>query len=171
MKKIDLGQTINTFANIGVIAGIVFLAFELQQNQTVGRAATRNEITAAHMQLNQFQSTQELAAIVFRSDRDEPLSAEEAWQLRQWLSNWLLFWENVGYQYRSGLYDESEYRSQLELMKIFLNRRKSLKTQFCIQRSLGTLSSEFVADIEGLLDEPCPSAVQDLSDGDIRPIR
>ena len=32
MKNIDFGQTINTFANIGVIAGIVFLILELQQN-------------------------------------------------------------------------------------------------------------------------------------------
>jgi hypothetical protein len=31
MKKIDLGQTIAIFANIGVIAGIVFLSVELQQ--------------------------------------------------------------------------------------------------------------------------------------------
>jgi len=32
MKKIDLGQTIGVLANIGVIAGIVFLAMELRQN-------------------------------------------------------------------------------------------------------------------------------------------
>ena len=32
MKKPDLGQTITIFANLGVIAGIVFLGIELQQN-------------------------------------------------------------------------------------------------------------------------------------------
>ena len=35
MKKIDLGQTIQIVANIGVIAGIVFLAFELRQNNAL----------------------------------------------------------------------------------------------------------------------------------------
>ena len=30
--KINIGQTLNTLANIGVIAGIVFLAVELGQN-------------------------------------------------------------------------------------------------------------------------------------------
>jgi len=35
MKKIDLGQTIGILANIGVIAGIVFLAIEVRQNQRV----------------------------------------------------------------------------------------------------------------------------------------
>ncbi len=35
MKKIDLGQTIQIVANLGVIAGIVFLAFELRQNNAL----------------------------------------------------------------------------------------------------------------------------------------
>ena len=33
MKKIDLGQLVTILANIGVIAGIVFLALELRQTQ------------------------------------------------------------------------------------------------------------------------------------------
>ncbi len=32
MKKLDLGQSVGILANIGVIAGIVFLAVELRQN-------------------------------------------------------------------------------------------------------------------------------------------
>jgi hypothetical protein len=33
MKKIGLAQTISILANIGVIAGIVFLAVEIDQNK------------------------------------------------------------------------------------------------------------------------------------------
>ena len=33
MKKMDIGQIVTVLANIGVIAGIVFLAIEVQQNQ------------------------------------------------------------------------------------------------------------------------------------------
>ena len=40
MKKLDLGQTVTILANIGVIAGIVFLAVELQQNTDSVRSAT-----------------------------------------------------------------------------------------------------------------------------------
>lgn len=32
MKKFDFGQTLNTLANAGVVAGIIFLAVELNQN-------------------------------------------------------------------------------------------------------------------------------------------
>jgi hypothetical protein len=35
MKKIDLGQILNTLANLGVIAGIVFLAMEIRQTNSI----------------------------------------------------------------------------------------------------------------------------------------
>lgn len=38
MKKIDLGQAISILANIGVIAGIVFLVVEIQQNTAAIRS-------------------------------------------------------------------------------------------------------------------------------------
>ena len=38
MKKIDTGQMIAVLANVGVIAGIAFLAFELRQNNSLLRA-------------------------------------------------------------------------------------------------------------------------------------
>ncbi len=43
MKKPDLGQTINTLANLGVIAGIVFLVVELQQNNEVLELQVQSE--------------------------------------------------------------------------------------------------------------------------------
>ncbi len=48
MKNIDLGQTLNTLANVGVIAGIIFLAYELNQNNEfleLEAKATRVHIT------------------------------------------------------------------------------------------------------------------------------
>jgi hypothetical protein len=41
MKKIDLGQIVSIFANVGVIAGIVFLGYELQQNNELLEAEAR----------------------------------------------------------------------------------------------------------------------------------
>ena len=34
MKKLDFGQTVSLFANLGVIAGIIFLGVEIRQNQS-----------------------------------------------------------------------------------------------------------------------------------------
>ena len=41
MKKIDLGQSIGILANLGVIAGIVFLGLELRQNNSLLAAQAR----------------------------------------------------------------------------------------------------------------------------------
>lgn len=41
MKKIDINQTIQILANLGVLAGIVFLGIELQQNNVLLGAQTR----------------------------------------------------------------------------------------------------------------------------------
>jgi hypothetical protein len=46
MKKMELGQTITILANLSVIAGIVFLAYEIRQNSESLRAQTRTDITA-----------------------------------------------------------------------------------------------------------------------------
>jgi hypothetical protein len=42
MKKIDVGQTIGILANLGVIAGIAFLAIEIGQNNELMQAAARS---------------------------------------------------------------------------------------------------------------------------------
>ncbi len=43
MKKIDLGQTVNTLANVGVIGGLIFLGLEMQQNTNIARATAYRE--------------------------------------------------------------------------------------------------------------------------------
>lgn len=48
--KIDVGQTINTFANIGVIAGMVFLVFELRQNSVQLEILTRDQTVSRRFQ-------------------------------------------------------------------------------------------------------------------------
>jgi len=50
LKKIDLGQTITILANVGVIAGIIFLGVELRQN---------NELMAAEARFNRVMMSNE----------------------------------------------------------------------------------------------------------------
>jgi hypothetical protein len=44
MMKIDFGRSINTLANVGVIVGIIFLAYELRQNTNVARSSAMQAI-------------------------------------------------------------------------------------------------------------------------------
>lgn len=83
MKRIDLGQTITLLANLGVIAGIVFLAFELQQN---------NRLLSAEAQYNYLQFRlqgrldalydPEIAEFFVRSEKDEISSDVDRYRRR-----------------------------------------------------------------------------------------
>ena len=82
MKKIGLGQTIQILANIGVIAGIAFLALEVHQN---------NQLLAADASFNRFnvererrtrvmENHGELGEIIFKKRNGMPLNEFEVFQ-------------------------------------------------------------------------------------------
>jgi len=52
VKKLDYGQMVSVLANIGVIAGILFLGFEIRQNTLISRGAAVQSIAE---QVNDWQ--------------------------------------------------------------------------------------------------------------------
>lgn len=79
MKKFDLGQTIGILANIGVLAGIIFLAIEVSQQNTInlltGRDAAVEHFNGARTLLLE---NPDLMQIWIKGRADEPLSEIEA---------------------------------------------------------------------------------------------
>jgi len=95
MKKIDLGQTINTLANIGVIAGIVFLAIQLKQ---VNVQLDQDRSVAAADRLTEGSSGRKYWAELVTANSElwyrgatgmgEPLSDEEALAFQALVAAW-----------------------------------------------------------------------------------
>ena len=78
MKKIDLGQTIAILANVGVIAGIIFLAVETQQtNDLLRLEAMRSQLEMRLVNSSAIVNNSELASILHRKINREPITAEE----------------------------------------------------------------------------------------------
>ena len=83
MKKIDLGQTVGILANIGVIAGIIFLGVELQQN---------NRLMSSEAEYNLLQNrtdsdivgNPEIAAFWFKVNSGAPLTELERYRVDAW---------------------------------------------------------------------------------------
>jgi hypothetical protein len=79
LKKLDLGQTLTILANIGVIAGIIFLGVELQQNNSALEAQTsfalsQNRATSWQV----IRDSSELANLFVKlADRQQLTPAEE----------------------------------------------------------------------------------------------
>ncbi len=93
MKKLDLGQSLQLLGNAGVIIGILFLAYELNQNnrflaEEMRSAALQNQIS--HPEL--IGTNSEAARLLYSSAGDQPLTELERYQrlnlvialLRRW---------------------------------------------------------------------------------------
>jgi len=101
MKKIEVGQVITILANLGVIAGIVFLAIELRQNNEYMAANARYDMLQNQVALlDQIALSPELSELAVRAMDSEELSPAEQMRLDalaiKSLRNWM--WEYEEYQ-------------------------------------------------------------------------
>ena len=82
MKNIDLGQTISILANLGVIGGILLLAYELRQNNSLMEAEARfNRLTMAVDTWRYNANNDQLAELRERARAGEDLSRVEYWRI------------------------------------------------------------------------------------------
>jgi len=107
LKKLDLGQTISILANVGVIAGIVFLAVEVQQNNELLATQARYERDAIARSGNlRFIENPELIRVTVKVQNSEPLTQEEALLLETSCILTLQNYSIIFREYRNGLLDE-----------------------------------------------------------------
>ncbi len=92
MKKIGLGQTITIIANIGVIAGIAFLALELQQNNRLLTAEAEYNLMQNRM-ANSVADDPETAAFWFKVNSGVPLTDVERFRVDAAVNNTIVNWE------------------------------------------------------------------------------
>ena len=107
MRKLDLGQTITIIANVGVIAGIMFLVLELQQNNEL----LTNQARATRVALRQADTTlvlenPELAAALLKHRKQEPLTDYEDLLLEQYLNFVLVNFQSVYREMSEGLIEQ-----------------------------------------------------------------
>ncbi len=69
MDKDQLNRWLSLAANLGVLAGIILLVFELEQNREIMRAQTRNEVSAQVVGLlSQVATDSELSGLLYRAE-------------------------------------------------------------------------------------------------------
>ena len=153
MKKIDIGQSISLFANIGVLIGIALLVFELRQNRAMTAAEIRNSIaeTTATLIRDEAMNT-EILELSSKGLAGEPLEPLEQNQFELFWSAYFRMWENANYQYRVGLYDEVEYEAQRRTWLRLLENPGLLQV-WCSRRGRGAVSEPFAAEMDQQLGE------------------
>ncbi len=101
------------FANLAVVGGIIFLGVEIRQNSLMMRAQTRNEIAQTLIEMLASEREPELAGALRRLFEGAEPMPQDAYYLENSSRALLRLWENMYYQYQSGLFDEAELEAEM----------------------------------------------------------
>ncbi len=107
MKKIDLRQTVAILANVGVIAGIVFLAIEIRQNTDSQRMLAAQQVFGTSNATIHAQALDEKANKLFVALRSgDDLSEIQQVKYRGLLFAWMMNHWQVYHQSQVGFIDQ-----------------------------------------------------------------
>ena len=122
MKKLDLGQAIATLANIGVIAGILFLGIELRQNNQLLRAEAIGALLETRMYTTEeVVSNDSLLALLAKNRRNLELTLEERMRLGAYFSRDLMGYQRDYFLFQEGILSEEYMRTNLPRIKSIFN--------------------------------------------------
>jgi hypothetical protein len=88
MKKIDLGQTISIFANVGVIAGLIFVGVQLAQDRRIAEQDTL--FNAVDSRMYWAELVRDSEGVWIKGLAAEPLTAVEAKEFEALATAWEL---------------------------------------------------------------------------------
>lgn len=88
MKKLDFGQTVGLLANLGVIAGIIFLGLELRQvRDQMDAGISFNRFSEENATRHLIATSPSLAGAIVKRTRGEEITPEESVTLDTYVSS------------------------------------------------------------------------------------
>jgi hypothetical protein len=158
MKKIDLGQAFTILANSRVIAGVVFLAVELdQKHEAIAEQNTINRLTAEEGAFEAFNSSRtllleqpDLLRILIAGEADEQLTPFEQRQFGL-LCQDLIWRRAILYERFAALSLAQEAQALVESARSEANRSSYWRT--CWDDSSGPLSARGFGSYVKQVDE------------------
>jgi hypothetical protein len=155
-----LGGWLTLAANLGVLGGLVLVVLQLNQNEKMMRAQTRHEIATGIAQLlMDTAGNPQLNEVMVRSNSGARLTPAEAYQVQMRLNAIFRLWEDEHYQYRMGLYDETEFTRERNTWKGVLLTNPGVLEFWC-RNNKGNFSAEFARDMNGLIEPGTCAAAQ-----------
>jgi len=150
MTLSKLNESLTLLANIGVIAGIVFLAVEVQQNTSMMQAQTRDAMTEKLVDWYAAISSSEFTVQSFWNSRAGTPGSELEQRafLFMALGN-IRIWENEWYQFQNGLFDETEFEARIKQWPSVINAPGYRRAW---EATKETHSPDFVEYIDSLLE-------------------
>lgn len=153
MKSERLNRWLTLGGNAAVVIGLLLLVYELNQTRELTQAQMRSEISRGIYDLLAMTANNEqLADLMFRADAGEPLTDAEYFQYASRTRAMFRYFENVHYQYRVGLYDDSEFERQKIAWGNYMNGSARAPEIWCLYQHV--VSEEFAIELNALLESP-----------------
>ena len=104
-------------ANIGVLAGIIFLAYELQQNTVATQLEAASNFNASFSEIELFiAGNPEFAELLTRGREGEEITGVDQLRLTVFYNQILRQWQFTHFQYLSDAVDEDNWQAQRAFM-------------------------------------------------------
>ena len=104
-------------ANIGVLAGIIFLAYELQQNTVATQLEAASNFNASFSEIELFiAGNPEFAELLARGREGEEFTGVDQLRLTVFYNQILRQWQFTHFQYLSDAVDEDNWQAQRAFM-------------------------------------------------------
>jgi hypothetical protein len=148
-----LNQWMTLAVNVGVLIGIIFLAYEIRQNTDAVHAQTREAILAAGQA--ELQAVRSDPNLIDSIVRDGALTVEEQVKLYTWLVSALKVREFSWLQRESGVIDDAQWKSELAVTQAILQPPRVRLWWDRVGHK--TVSDEFREFIDSAIEELPPS--------------
>jgi hypothetical protein len=156
MNRDGIVQTIGVLANVGVLAGIIFLAIEIRQNTSALYAESRQAVLSASRE--EILVTMDDPGLVVALTSSDPLTPDENIQVDGFLSIIMRAREFAWLQYRDGAIDESQWSTEFNVLAAFFDSSRTRLWWDRIGRSF--FSREFVRFVDDeVLSKPATDQV------------
>ena len=104
-------------ANVGVLAGIVFLAYELQQNTVATQLEAASNFNASFSEIELFiAGSPEFAELLTRGREGEEITGADQLRLMVFYNQVLRQWQFTHFQYLAEAMDEDNWQAQRAFM-------------------------------------------------------
>ena len=119
--KRDLASLMAMAANIGVLAGLIFVAVQIRQNTAAQRASAYQAWLATNAQLNMALTNRELSNIVATGHPDSKnLSQDTHIAYSMWIISFMQMVQATDYLYHQGAIDEHLWRIEVQRAALHL---------------------------------------------------
>lgn len=150
--KIGLNESIQTLANVGVVLGMVFLAYELRQNTRAAEISAAESLATGFRELEFFiAGDAEFADILIRARAGSDLSPVEQFRVDVFYLSALRTWQNAYYQSEVSALDDRIWEAQAANNRAVWNGDAGLRAFWSANQS--QFSPSFGAWVE-TLDQP-----------------